>query len=88
MSERIARGRGRPRHPDVLTPAEWRIVNAVRHGMSTRQIALRRGISPDAVKFHAANALAKLGLATRADLRRYSPLCPRISPLAPPCTSE
>ena len=81
MSERIARGRGRPRHPDVLTPAEWRTVNAVRHGMSTRQIALRRGISPDAVKFHVANALAKLGLATRADLRRW-PGVPADSALA------
>ncbi|MGE3697155.1 MAG: LuxR C-terminal-related transcriptional regulator, partial [Dehalococcoidia bacterium] len=48
-------GRGRPRHPDVLTPAEWRVVNAVRHGMSNRVIAERRGISLDAVKFHVAN---------------------------------
>ena len=47
-------------------------MHAVRHGMSTRQIALRRGISPDAVKFHVANALAKLGLDSRADLRRWN----------------
>ena len=39
-----------PPHPDVLTPAEWRIVNAVRHGMSNRQIGALRGISLDAVK--------------------------------------
>jgi DNA-binding CsgD family transcriptional regulator/catechol 2,3-dioxygenase-like lactoylglutathione lyase family enzyme len=71
MSARNGQGRGRPRYPDVLTPAEWRTVDAVRHGMSTRQIARRRGISPDAVKFHVANALAKLGLTTRADLRRW-----------------
>ena len=31
--------RGRPKHPDILTPAEWRVVNAVRHGMSNRLIA-------------------------------------------------
>ncbi|TCM48009.1 VOC family protein [Kribbella sp. VKM Ac-2568] len=63
--------RGRPRHPDVLTPAEWRVVDAVRHGMSNRQIATRRDISVDAVKFHVANALLKLGLERRADLRTW-----------------
>ena len=55
----------------MLTPAEWRTVDAVRHGMSTRHIARLRGVSPDAVKFHIANALAKLGLANRAELRRW-----------------
>jgi hypothetical protein len=33
--------------------------------MSNREIAARRGISRDAVKYHVANALAKLGLANR-----------------------
>jgi DNA-binding CsgD family transcriptional regulator/catechol 2,3-dioxygenase-like lactoylglutathione lyase family enzyme len=70
MSARHARGR--PPHADVLTPAEWRIVNAVRHGVSNGQIAKRRGISLDAVKFHVANAVAKLGLRDRAALRSYS----------------
>jgi len=44
-----------------LTPSEWRVVHAVQHGMSNREIAARRGISPDAVKYHVANAVAKLG---------------------------
>jgi len=44
--------RGRPAHDDLLTPAEWRVVEAVRHGMSNREIAERRRISLDAVKFH------------------------------------
>jgi catechol 2,3-dioxygenase-like lactoylglutathione lyase family enzyme len=47
------------------------VVDAVRHGMSNRQIATRRGISVDAVKFHVANALLKLGLARRAELRTW-----------------
>ncbi len=55
----------------MLTPAEWRVVDAVRHGMSNRQIARRRGVSLDAVKFHVANAVAKLGLADRAALRAW-----------------
>src|SRR5438128_1581320 len=49
----------------------WRVVNAVRHGMPNREIARRRGISLDAVKFHVANALMKLGLSTRAELRMW-----------------
>ena len=63
--------RGRPPHDDVLTPAEWRTVHAVKHGMTSRQIAERRGISIDAVKYHVANALAKLGVANRRELRQW-----------------
>ena len=63
--------RGRPPHDDVLTPAEWRTVHAVKHGLTSRQIAQRRGISIDAVKYHVANALAKLGVANRKELRQW-----------------
>jgi DNA-binding CsgD family transcriptional regulator/predicted enzyme related to lactoylglutathione lyase len=54
-----------------LTPAEWRTVHAVQHGLTSREIAERRGISIDAVKFHVANALAKLGVANRKALRHW-----------------
>jgi DNA-binding CsgD family transcriptional regulator/catechol 2,3-dioxygenase-like lactoylglutathione lyase family enzyme len=74
------RRRGRPAHDDVLTPAEWRVVHAVRHGMTNREIAQRRGISLDAVKYHVANAVAKLGLANRKALRKWSG-APKDSPL-------
>lgn len=63
--------RGRPPHPDVLTPTEWRTVHAVQHGMTNRQIASLRGISLDAVKYHVANAVAKLGVANRKALRHW-----------------
>jgi len=63
--------RGRPPHADLLTPAEWRTVHALQHGLSNRDIARRRGISTDAVKFHIANALAKLALPDRRALRRW-----------------
>lgn len=66
-----ARARGRPAHDDVLTPTEWQVVHAVQHGLSNRQIAQRRGITPDAVKYHIANAVAKLGLTNRQQLRRW-----------------
>ena len=65
------RERGRPAHPDVLTPAEWRVVEAVRHGLRNRDIAAGQGVSLDAVKFHVANALQKLGLSSRRELRRW-----------------
>jgi DNA-binding CsgD family transcriptional regulator/catechol 2,3-dioxygenase-like lactoylglutathione lyase family enzyme len=62
---------GRPPHPDVLTPGEWRVVDAVRHGMSNAEIARRRGVSVDAVKFHLANAVGKLGVGGRRELRAW-----------------
>jgi DNA-binding CsgD family transcriptional regulator/catechol 2,3-dioxygenase-like lactoylglutathione lyase family enzyme len=67
----MKRPRGRPKHADLLTPSEWRTVHAVQHGMTNKEIARRRGVSVDAVKFHVANALAKLGLADRKALRAW-----------------
>jgi DNA-binding CsgD family transcriptional regulator len=63
--------RGRPPHDDLLTPAEWRTVHVVRHGLTNQEIANRRGISLDGVKFHVANALTKLGLQNRIELKRW-----------------
>jgi len=64
--------RGRPAYPDLLTPAEWRVVEGVRHGMSNREIALRQEVSIDAVKYHVANALQKLGFVSRVQLRQWN----------------
>src|SRR5581483_1208926 len=75
------RRRRRPAYPDILMPAEWRIIEAVRHGLTSRQIAERRGISIDAVKYHVANALEKIGVANRAELRRWTGIA-RASALA------
>jgi DNA-binding CsgD family transcriptional regulator/catechol 2,3-dioxygenase-like lactoylglutathione lyase family enzyme len=55
-----------------LTPAEWRVAEAVRHGMTNRLIAQRQGRSLDAVKYHVANVLQKLGFSSRAELRRWT----------------
>ncbi|HYX47799.1 MAG TPA: LuxR C-terminal-related transcriptional regulator [Sphingomicrobium sp.] len=64
-------GPGRPRHDDLLTPAEWKVAEQVRHGMTNRRIAERMGVSLDAVKFHVGNALSKLGFKSRVELRRW-----------------
>ena len=66
-----ARGRGRPRHDDRLTPAEWRVAEAIRHGLSNPEIAKLQGVSTDAVKYHVANILEKLELPSRGDLRQW-----------------
>ena len=55
----------------MLTRTEWSIVHAVQHGMTTAQIAKRRGVSFDAVKFHIDNAMAKLGVTNRKALRSW-----------------
>ena len=64
---------GRPRHPDVLTPAEWRVLEELRQGGTNAEIAVRLGISPDTVKYHIANMLAKLGLGDRRELAAWRP---------------
>ena len=64
-------GPGRPRYDDVLTPAEWRVAELIRHGLTNRRIADRMGVSLDAVKFHVSNALSKLGYAGREELRLW-----------------
>ncbi len=66
------RPRGRPPEPDLLTPAEWRVVEAVRHGLTNRQIAERQGVTLDAVKYHVANALLKLGMRSRGQIKRWT----------------
>jgi DNA-binding CsgD family transcriptional regulator/catechol 2,3-dioxygenase-like lactoylglutathione lyase family enzyme len=81
VHSKVSRPRGRPRHDDLLTPAEWRVVHAVRHGLSNAQIARRRGISLDAVKFHIRNAVEKLGLDGRQALKGWRG-APRGSALA------
>ena len=68
----VTRSRGRPPYADSLTPAEWRIADAIRHGGTDRTISQRLGISSDAVKFHVSNILSKLGFANRRALRQWA----------------
>ena len=64
---------GRPRHPDVLTPAEWRVLEALRDGGTNAEIGARLGISADAVKHHISNMLGKLELRDRRALAAWHP---------------
>ena len=65
--------RGRPRHPDILTPAEWRVLDELRDGGTNADIAARLGISLDAVKYHISNMLGKLELQGRHELAAWRP---------------
>src|SRR6188508_2971124 len=65
----VTRGRGRPPHPDVLTPAEWGVLEMWRHGLGRSAIAQRRGISQYAVRYHLRNIAGKLGVEHYSELR-------------------
>ncbi|MBL8516718.1 MAG: VOC family protein [Betaproteobacteria bacterium] len=75
--------RGRPPHDDQLTPAEWRVAELVRHGLTNPKIAALMGVSVDAVKFHVANVLVKLGFKSRNDIRHWQGVA-KTSPLHSP----
>ncbi len=65
--------RGRPPHPDVLTPREWEVLGAIRDGLSNEQIAQQLNIGLDGVKYHVTEILTKLGLENRHDAARWRP---------------
>jgi DNA-binding CsgD family transcriptional regulator/catechol 2,3-dioxygenase-like lactoylglutathione lyase family enzyme len=67
----VRRGRGRPPHPDVLTPAEWTVLNLWRHGLSMTAVARRHGLSRYAVRYHLRNAAGKIGVGSTARLRDW-----------------
>ena len=83
----MARRRGRPPHPDVLTPAEWHVLDLVRHGLGRQQVAARLGVGVDAVKYHLANIGDKLGVRGIRRLRHW-PGYPLASPAASPLASS
>jgi DNA-binding CsgD family transcriptional regulator len=57
--------RGRPPHPDVLTPREWEVLDLLRAGLTNKEIAGRLGISERGAKYHVSEILSKLGLSGR-----------------------
>ena len=75
------RSRGRPAHPDVLTPTEWSVLDMYRHGLARRTIAAMRGISEYGVRYHLRNIAGKLGVEGTTALRTW-PGFPNTSPLA------
>ncbi len=64
-------GAGRPPHPDILTPAEWRVLEHVREGLPNAEIAVRLGVSINTVRTHVSSMLAKLELPDRHALAAW-----------------
>ena len=69
----MASKRGRPPHPDPLTPAEAKVLALIRDGLQNSEIAIRLGLSINTVRFHVSNLLAKSGLPDRVLLRNWEP---------------
>ena len=66
-------GRGRPKHPDILTPREWQVLALLRDGKSNKEIAQQLGISFDGVRYHVAEILSKLGVSSRREAAAWQP---------------
>lgn len=62
---------GRPRHPDVLTPAEWDVLAYVRDGLSNAEAAAARNCSVETIRYHLRNLRAKTGISSRDSLRDW-----------------
>jgi len=62
---------GRPRHPDILTLAEHRVLDELRAGGTNAEIAERLGIGAETVKTHISTMLSKLDLPDRQRLAAW-----------------
>ena len=65
-------GRGRPRHPELLTPRQQEVLDLLREGLSNRQIAQRLGISIGGAAFHVGEILSRLQVRTREEAVRVA----------------
>lgn len=65
--------RGRPPHPDILTPREWEVLGLLREGSSNDEIAERLGISLSGAKWRVSEILSKLGAGGREEAPSWSP---------------
>lgn len=50
---------------EPLTSREWQVLDALRSGLSTRQIAAELSVSPATVRFHVMSVVRKLGVGDR-----------------------
>ena len=66
--------RGRPPHPDILTPREWEVLELLRQGLSNPEIAQRLGISPAGARYHVSEILGKLAVESRQEAAAWRPV--------------
>ena len=65
--------RGRPPHPDILTPREWEVLALLREGLSNDGIAERLDITERTAKYHVSEILSKLGVSSREAAAAWQP---------------
>lgn len=65
--------RGRPRHPDILTPREWEVLGLLRLDLTNEQVAERLGITLDGAKYHVSQILSKLNVSSREEAANWRP---------------
>lgn len=63
---------GRPPYPEPISPAERRVLDLLRDGLTNAEIGERLDVSPETVKSHVATMLSKLGLRDRHELAAWS----------------
>ncbi|MGH9201871.1 MAG: helix-turn-helix domain-containing protein, partial [Vicinamibacterales bacterium] len=68
------RRRGRPPHPDILTPREWEVLSLIRAGLTNEQIALRLDVSVATAKYHVSEIISKLNVTTREEAAAWVPV--------------
>ena len=71
------KARGRPPHPDILTPRQWEVLECVRQGLTNEEIAQRLGITLDGAKFHVSEILLRLGVESRYEAANWRPQAAR-----------
>ncbi len=67
------RKRGRPPHPDILTPREWQVLTLLRQGLTNEQVAQRLDISPATATYHVSEIISKLNVTTREEAAAWQP---------------
>jgi DNA-binding CsgD family transcriptional regulator len=65
--------RGRPRHPEILTPRQQDVLALVRRGLTNEEIAHQLGISVDGVKYHVSDILMRLNVSSRYEAAQWQP---------------
>lgn len=67
------RTRGRPRHPETLTPRQQEVLALLRRGLTNEQIAAELRISVDGAKYHVAEVIRRLGVRDRYEAALVEP---------------
>jgi DNA-binding CsgD family transcriptional regulator len=65
--------RGRPRHPETLTPRQQDVLLLLRRGLTNEEIGRELGISTDGVKYHVSDILRRLHVENRHEAAVWRP---------------